>query len=74
MVFEVLGCNLLKLIIRSNYMGIPLPNVKSIIRQVSFFFTLCPESYNAFIGELEMSDDTKAQGVFDTTHFLIFEA
>ncbi|KAI1294636.1 SRSF protein kinase 3 [Halotydeus destructor] len=34
MVFEVLGYNLLKLIIRSNYNGIPLPNVKSIVRQV----------------------------------------
>ena len=34
MVFEVLGHNLLKLIIRSNYQGIPLENVKSIIRQV----------------------------------------
>ncbi|XP_065348491.1 SRSF protein kinase 3-like isoform X2 [Cloeon dipterum] len=34
MVFEVLGSNLLKLIIRSNYQGIPLPNVKAIIRQV----------------------------------------
>ncbi|XP_029847993.3 LOW QUALITY PROTEIN: SRSF protein kinase 1 [Ixodes scapularis] len=34
MVFEVLGHNLLKLIIRSNYQGIPLPNVRTIIRQV----------------------------------------
>ncbi|XP_049806488.1 SRSF protein kinase 3 isoform X1 [Schistocerca nitens] len=34
MVFEVLGHNLLKLIIRSNYQGIPLQNVKTIIRQV----------------------------------------
>ncbi|XP_074600425.1 SR splicing factor protein kinase isoform X2 [Brevipalpus obovatus] len=34
MVFEVLGHNLLKLIIRSNYEGIPLQNVKSIIKQV----------------------------------------
>ncbi|XP_066997426.2 SRSF protein kinase 3 isoform X2 [Anabrus simplex] len=34
MVFEVLGHNLLKLIIRSNYQGIPLQNVKSIVRQV----------------------------------------
>ncbi|KAJ9580487.1 hypothetical protein L9F63_024337, partial [Diploptera punctata] len=34
MVFEVLGHNLLKLIIRSNYQGIPLKNVKVIIRQV----------------------------------------
>ncbi|XP_041350045.1 SRSF protein kinase 3-like [Gigantopelta aegis] len=33
MVFEVLGNNLLKFIIRSNYQGIPLPNVKTIIRQ-----------------------------------------
>nr|XP_018915657.1 PREDICTED: SRSF protein kinase 3-like [Bemisia tabaci] len=34
MVFEVLGHNLLKLIIKSNYNGIPLQNVKCIIRQV----------------------------------------
>lgn len=34
MVFEVLGHNLLKLIIRSNYQGIPIRNVKKIIRQV----------------------------------------
>ncbi|CAG5114931.1 unnamed protein product [Candidula unifasciata] len=34
MVFEVLGNNLLKLIIRSNYQGIPLHNVKLIIKQV----------------------------------------
>ena len=34
MVFEVLGHNLLKLIIRSNYQGIPMQNVKSIIKQV----------------------------------------
>ena len=34
MVFEVLGHNLLKLIIKSNYRGIPRANVKSIIRQV----------------------------------------
>lgn len=34
MVFEVLGYNLLKLIIRSNYQGIPIHNVKLIIRQV----------------------------------------
>ena len=35
MVFEVLGHNLLKFIIRSNYQGIPLANVKIITRQVS---------------------------------------
>uniref|UniRef100_A0A182Q0C8 non-specific serine/threonine protein kinase n=1 Tax=Anopheles farauti TaxID=69004 RepID=A0A182Q0C8_9DIPT len=34
MVFEVLGHNLLKLIMKSNYRGIPIANVKSIIRQV----------------------------------------
>ncbi|KAK8738875.1 hypothetical protein OTU49_003715 [Cherax quadricarinatus] len=34
MVFEVLGHNLLKFIIRSNYQGIPLANVKNIIQQV----------------------------------------
>jgi hypothetical protein len=34
MVFEVLGHNLLKFIIRSNYQGIPLENVKTIMRQV----------------------------------------
>lgn len=36
MVFEVLGHNLLKLIIRSSYRGIPLDNVRSIIKQVSY--------------------------------------
>lgn len=34
MVFEVLGHNLLKLILKSNYRGIPLANVRTIIRQV----------------------------------------
>uniref|UniRef100_T1ILN7 non-specific serine/threonine protein kinase n=1 Tax=Strigamia maritima TaxID=126957 RepID=T1ILN7_STRMM len=34
MVFEVLGDNLLKLIIESGYKGLPLTKVKSIIRQV----------------------------------------
>ena len=34
MVFEVLGNNLLKLIIKSNYHGIPLQNVKYIVKQV----------------------------------------
>lgn len=34
MVFEVLGHNLLKLILKSNYRGIPLSNVRSITRQV----------------------------------------
>lgn len=34
MVFEVLGHNLLKLILKSNYRGIPRNNVRKIIRQV----------------------------------------
>lgn len=34
MVFEVMGHNLLKLIIRSNYRGIPRENVRTIIKQV----------------------------------------
>ena len=34
MVFEVLGHNLLKFIIRSEYQGIPLANVKLIMKQV----------------------------------------
>ena len=36
MVFEVLGHNLLKFIIRSNYQGIPLYNVKLIMKQVIY--------------------------------------
>ena len=35
MVFEVLGHNLLKLIIKSNYKGIPLDNVRIIVKQVN---------------------------------------
>lgn len=34
MIFEVLGHNLLKLITRSNYSGIPLENARTIIKQV----------------------------------------
>lgn len=36
MVFEVLGDNLLKLIVDSRYQGLPLSQVRSIIRQVSW--------------------------------------
>ena len=34
MVFEVLGHNLLKFIIRNNYQGMPLQNVKVMMKQV----------------------------------------
>ena len=53
MVFEVLGCNLLKLIIRSNYRGIPLQNVKNIMKQVSAelvaFLLLAPSTADSVI-------------------------
>lgn len=35
MVFEVLGISLLQIIVQTGYQGIPLPMVRSIIRQVS---------------------------------------
>lgn len=41
MVFEVLGHNLLKLITKSDYSGIPLENVRIIVKQVNirnFFY------------------------------------
>ncbi|KAJ8047608.1 SRSF protein kinase 2 [Holothuria leucospilota] len=45
MVFEVLGHNLLKPIIQSRYMGLPVPTVKSVIRQtlegVEYLHTKC---------------------------------
>uniref|UniRef100_A0A1I7XSA1 non-specific serine/threonine protein kinase n=1 Tax=Heterorhabditis bacteriophora TaxID=37862 RepID=A0A1I7XSA1_HETBA len=34
MVFEVLGCNLLKLIIRSGYQGLPMEQVRKITKQI----------------------------------------
>ena len=48
MVFEVLGNNLLKPIIQSKYMGLPLKQVKSIIRQVSkpLHFALFTHQYH----------------------------
>jgi len=39
MVFEVLGDNLLKLIIQHKYKGLPLPTVKSITAQVHYVFS-----------------------------------
>lgn len=35
MVFEVLGHNLLRLITKSDYSGIPLENVRIIVKQVN---------------------------------------
>lgn len=36
LVFEALGCSLYKLIVKNNYQGLALPQVKSIIKQVKF--------------------------------------
>ena len=58
MVFEVLGHNLLKLIIRSNYQGIPLKNVKVIIKQV----------YVALANEINIQMDPCIRG-FNTHGF-----
>ncbi|KRZ59490.1 SRSF protein kinase 1 [Trichinella nativa] len=38
MVFEVLGHNLLRMIIQTNYRGIPIPQVKRIMKQVLCFY------------------------------------
>lgn len=36
LVFEALGCSLYKLIVKNNYQGLAIQQVKSIIKQVSF--------------------------------------
>ena len=46
MVFEVLGHNLLKLIIRSNYQGIPVQNARKIVKQVGGISLLSQLSLN----------------------------
>ena len=58
MVFEVLGYNLLKFIIRSNYQGIPLQNVKCIIRQASFY-SICRRILLYLFVTLELKLRTK---------------
>ena len=47
MVFEVLGNNLLKLIIRSSYRGIPLQNVKNMMKQVNKTYRKVPKFSDA---------------------------
>lgn len=37
LVFEALGCSLYKLIVRNNYQGLAMEQVKSIIKQVCLF-------------------------------------
>lgn len=46
MVFEVLGHNLLKLIIKSSYKGIPVLQVRNIIKQVSCFSATIIDIYS----------------------------
>lgn len=41
LVFEALGCSLYKLIVRNNYQGLALPQVKSIIKQVCCCVCVC---------------------------------
>lgn len=38
LVFEALGCSLYKLIVKNNYQGLAIPQVKSIIQQVKLQF------------------------------------
>ena len=53
MVFEVLGHNLLKFIIRSNYQGIPLFNVKRIMKQVSSYKIIrCENTFSLYISNM----------------------
>jgi hypothetical protein len=47
-VFEALGCSLYKLIVKNNYQGLAMQQVKSIIKQVSFFFFCFPPKLDSF--------------------------
>ncbi len=50
MVLEVLGHQLLKWIIKSNYMGLPMVCVKSILRQVGLFYIILTLKMSSQIG------------------------
>ncbi|XP_045887393.1 SRSF protein kinase 2-like [Micropterus dolomieu] len=76
MVFEVLGHHLLKWIIKSNYQGLPLPCVKSIIRQkeedtdvtVSFKIRHDFRNLAAPVRPSEEAADTTAEAIWLTHH------
>ncbi len=63
MVFEVLGHHLLKWIIKSNYQGLPLPCVKSIIRQVITHIT-----HSSRIRKHRCPASRQHQHVFDASY------
>lgn len=77
LVFEVLGCNLLKLIIKSNYYGIPLINVKRIMRQVleglDYLHTKCKIIHTDIKPEnilLKVSEETVKKLAYEATRYL----
>lgn len=68
--FQVLGHNLLKFITRSNYQGIPLPNVKLLIKQVtsvaqSFLLGL---DRREFISNFERNNPGRIKGHNSSNH------
>ena len=50
LVFEALGCSLYKLIVKNNYQGLALPQVKAVIKQVrKWFLSECFTSTNIIL-------------------------
>lgn len=75
--FEVLGCHLLKLIIKSNYYGIPIKNVKRIMRQVleglDYLHTKCKIIHTDIKPEnilLAVSEETVKKLAYEATQCL----
>lgn len=77
LVFEVLGCNLLKLIIKSDYFGIPINNVKRIMRQVleglDYLHTKCKIIHTDIKPEnilLTVSDESVRRLAYEATQLI----